>query len=153
MSSHSQIISHVVAISLGKAEDSDLMCCIGSPGTSERLPAGSATGRWCSCHHPKARVLQRYSFLFGIAKYPQPFKSLPFQFTRILNLWLHGTDRYANCIGAACRFVVKATDTSGRKLFLNMCTSEHVVAPASWQGHQVEPLSDFSLVQSAATVT
>ncbi|CAL5220844.1 g2928 [Coccomyxa viridis] len=33
-------------------------------------------------------------------------------------------------------FVVKATDPSGQKFFLNMCTSEHVISPASWQKHQ-----------------
>lgn len=31
-----------------------------------------------------------------------------------------------------CRFTVKSTTDSGRKVFINMCSSEHVAAPESW---------------------
>lgn len=32
-----------------------------------------------------------------------------------------------------CRFVVKALDASGRKVFVNVCMSEHVIQPSAWQ--------------------
>lgn len=33
-----------------------------------------------------------------------------------------------------CRFVVKSTDATGRKVFVNMCSSSKVAAPAAWEG-------------------
>ena len=33
---------------------------------------------------------------------------------------------------ATCRFVVKTTDDTGRKVFINMCSSNKVAAPAAW---------------------
>lgn len=108
----------------------------GSSGTSERLSAGAAAGRWCSCHHPKARV-----------KSPQQSKD------HLISRSLHKTVppkcwQACSLSSAACRFVVKATDPSGQKFFLNMCTSEHVISPASWQKHQVGPCLVKSLTRS-----
>ena len=38
-----------------------------------------------------------------------------------------------------CSFVVKALDASGHKIFVNICTSEHVLSPSAWQQSEVRP--------------
>lgn len=49
----------------------------------------------------------------------------------------------ANCIvicGGVCRFVVKTVDEGGRKVFINVCGSDKVAAPASWVEGEVKSI-------------
>ena len=38
-----------------------------------------------------------------------------------------------------CRFVVKTTDKAGKKIFLNVCTSDKMALPSNWGDGQVGP--------------